>query len=65
MCEPIHSGRSGSEDILQSAVEPLHEAVRLRVLDGEEGTNEDVNCGPPVACDGVWHAEQLDLSLRS
>jgi hypothetical protein len=45
MQKPVRSGSSGSEGILQSAVEPLYEAVRLRmigcglcVLDGEERT---------------------------
>jgi hypothetical protein len=75
MDEPIRSGRSGSEGILQTAVESLHEAVGLRmvggclsVCDGEKRTK----AGPqrrselraPVACYGVRHSESLNPSLE-
>jgi hypothetical protein len=75
MDKPISSSRSGSEGILQTVVESLHEAVGLRMVggglsvrDGEKRTK----AGPqrrgelrtPVACDGVRHSKSLDPSLE-
>jgi hypothetical protein len=75
MMIPIRSGGSGSEGILQSAVEPLHEAVGLRmigsclsVLYGEERTKScpqrRCELWASVTGDGVWYSESLDPALE-
>ncbi len=70
MCEPVCPGRPGSERILETAVEPLHEAVglrmvggRLSVFDGVEaaqaGPQRRGELGTSVACNNIWNAETL------
>ena len=75
MCVPVRPGRPGPERILETAVEPLHEAVglrmvggRLSVFDGEEaaqaGPQRRGELGTSVACDNIRNAETLNPPME-
>jgi hypothetical protein len=68
---PIRAGCADAERILNSAVEPLHSSICLRMIGGglhmgdvEEGAlcrpQVGFELGSPVAGDCGWYAEPLD-----